>query len=240
MARIKLGPNITDIRGTIKEVCYSIWKSGVHYARSLAGVVANPKSADQSLIRELLITASKRWYDTLTTTQRAGWETLAEILSKMSGESGGGIRNLVPPIGGIMSGLNAYVAFYTRSYVAGLSGFWNDDAPVGATPPNDPQVQNVVWTPPNVVITWTDPTIVEVNSKIAVWLRSHSPTFHRQIAGYAALVIGTLSLDGAKGAGGGGIAFAVTSGEKLILQLQTVQPNGWASPGGQACEFSIP
>ncbi len=238
MARIKLGPNVTDIRGSIKEVVYSIWKTGVHYIRSKAGIISNPQSADQALIRSLMALASKAWFDTLTVIQRGNWNEFASGLEPQEG-GGGGILNIIPQNRGIMSGMNAYCMCYTMVRFVGIVlpvGF--DEAPLGATPPSAPTLSTVVWNTPLVDITWVDPTTVESGAFIRIWMRSRENICHRQLRWWIALAVLTTGLNMFTGAGGANIQFIHAPGHYLF-QLDCIQENGLKSGPSQTREVTV-
>jgi len=237
-ARIKLGPIVSDIRGTVKEQCFSIWKTGVHYVRSLAGIISNPESTEQALIRNLMTLASKRWFDTLTAIQRGNWNEFAAGLEPQEGDPGG-ILNIIPQNRGIMSGFNAYCMAYTMVRKVGIAlpvGF--DDSPLGQTPPSAPVLVSTVWNTPVVDVTWTDPVTVIEGSLIRIWLRSREDIAHRQLRWYMALATLTVGLNQFRGANGAAIQFIHAPGHYLF-QLDVIQPNGLKSNPSQTLEVTV-
>lgn len=236
MARIKLGPNIVDIRGKVGEVVYSVWKAGVAYCRKTAAIIANPKSLRQGQVREFVAQYATKWYTTLTAAQRNGWNELAQRLAGLADGSQGGILNMVPKIGGIMSGQNAYIAFNVRAKLSGVAG--GDDAPLGEDQPTAPTGVSAVYLAGTLTVTWTEPAIKETGYKVAVWFRSHEKTYHKQSEG--AYAISPAAMTQAESAGGVKMLFTVAAPFNSIVQLQTVNPSGWASPGSEAVETSCP
>lgn len=238
MARIKLGPLVTDIRGSVKEVVYSIWKTGVHYIRSKAGIISNPESIAQSQIRNYMTLASKAWYDTLTGDQRENWNEFAQGLEVQEGDAGG-ILNIIPQNRGIMSGFNAYCMCYSMVRMCGLAlpeSF--DDAPLGQTPPSAPTVLTGIWNTPDVELSWTDPTTVIAESLIRIWLRSHENIAHRQRLICAPLSHETYGFPAFRGANGALIAFINAPGHYLF-QVDTIQPNGLKSNPSNTTEVIV-
>jgi len=238
MARIKLGPNVTDIRGTVKEVVYSVWKAGVHYIRSKAGIISNPQSAQQELIRSLMTLASKAWYDTLTDANRNNWNEFAAGLEPQEGDAGG-ILNLIPQNRGIMSGMNAYCMCYTmvRRCAISLPGTFNN-SPLGQTPPSQVTGLAAAWVPNDVVITWTDPETVIEDSMIRIWMRSHQPMAHRQLLACVALAAETHSAEYIRMANGALVAFLMAPGRYLV-QADCIQPNGLKSPPSGVARVTV-
>lgn len=238
MARIKLGAIISDIRGTLQNGVYSLAKGGVHYVKNIPASVNNPHSEDQALVRSTIQVASKRWYDTLTADQRNGWNELAQVLSGLAKEGNGGVLSLVPPIGMDGSGLNAYVGFFTRSAAAGLIGSFSDDAPIGETQPTPPAYPSASYDGLTgyLTVNWTDPATADAGAKIAVWVASHQKIYHKQIVAYNDLLLLTDDIAAARGAKGKWIPFQKTKPFEMIIQLQTVNPSGWASPGCDSVE----
>jgi hypothetical protein len=237
-AVIKLGAMISDIRGTLQNGVYSLAKGGIHYVKSIPASVTNPNSEDQNTARRALMTAAKGWYLSLTAAQRAGWEELAQMLSGMTSEGNGGVKNLVPPVGMKGSGINAFCAFGARSTLAGLYGSFSNDAPLGETPPTPPL--NVAATYDNVsgylTPTWTDPLISDASAVIAIWLVTHQKLFHKQITHYIGLAVGTHDIAAARGALGKWISLNAATPFEVSIQLQTVNPSGWASPGSEVVQ----
>jgi len=237
MARIKLGPNITDIRGSFKEVVYSVWKSGVAYIRSKAQVIVNPQSIDQAEIREMLQERAKAWAS-WSQDQRDSWEAMAQRLAGIPLPPGG-IRNLTPPVGGIMSGFNAALAFGVASAI-GPGGF-SAYAPLGEDQPDPPtNVAVAEIAPGQIEITWTDPVTKDPDAMIRVWLRSHEKTYHKQLIGHVDLALETITLNDAKGALGQVITFTNAAPVRLIIQLDVVNPSGFRSSGSNTVEITIP
>ena len=238
MAKIKLGALISDIRGTLQNGVYSLAKGGVHYVKNIPASVTNPNSADQQVIRQTLQFAAGAWYDALSPFERSSWEDLAQILSGMSKDNGGGIRNLVPAVGMDGSGFNAWCAFYTRSIAAGLTP--TGVAPLAETPPVPPTGFSVDYVSPTMSITFVEPAVMDAGAWVAVWLVSHQKLFHKQIIGYHPGNFPMVyDLTGARGANGQTLSFSTVEPCKVLMQLQTINPSGWASPGGETIEVDI-
>lgn len=237
MAVIKLGALVSDIRGTLQNGVYSLAKGGVHYVKNIPASVTNPNSVDQAFVRNLLQTTAKVWYNALTPAQRAGWEEMAQILAGLSSDGNGGVLNLVPPIGMKGSGFNAFVGFQTRAQAAGLGPVL--DAPLGETQPLPPTNMAVGYVPATgtLTVTWTAPAIADVDAKVALWLTTHQKLYHKQIINYAALIDAQNVSLYAKGANGNQITFLAAAPFDLICQVQTINPSGWASPGGETEEL---
>lgn len=183
MARIWLSEIAQDIRGSIGNHTYSIWR-GLNYLRNKAASIINPCSIDQENMRARAAAASKRWNDTLTVNQRALWNEYAEAMDPKPG-NGGGTKNIIPDNGGVMSGFNAYVMNNCLGYSAdalAMGGFV-DDAPVGQTPPNAVTNLAAVWNAVTCCIdlTWTDPIGIHGATGIRIWLVSLDAGVHKQL-----------------------------------------------------------
>lgn len=241
MAKIKLGPNITDIRGTFKEIIYSVAKRGVHYIKSKASSPANPQTELQTAIRTAVQISTQRWFNVLTEAQRAGWEELAERLSTLDSEDGGGINNMVPAIGLQGSGVNAYVSFRLRTIRAELLGSFSDDAPLGEDQPSIPlNVEGSYDSDTGTLtVTWDDPNEVDASGKMLLWIRSREKIYHKQIIEDINVGVETVDITSARGAGGNSFEFTDTTPQHLIIQMQAVNPSGYGSPGSSSVEVPI-
>lgn len=224
--RIKLGPLITDARGRLGEVVFSIWKTGVQYVRQVANVISNPQSADQMAIRNNLSVNSKAWYDTLTPAQRSGWNDWAATSPGM-GEGDGGIYTIIKGNKGVMSGINAFIMAQQWLISAGLSNV--QDAPLGLTPPSAPSSVAASYAAPTLTVTWTEPDIHKVDAKVRIWLASHQLGIHKQLTANALASAATLPITNVKGALGASVAIADYPGD-YIIQMDTVDTDGTKSP----------
>jgi len=75
MARVILGPIVSDARGKQGGLVYSRNAAG-HYIRAKVSPV-QPRTPYQQAIRQAVTYCAQRWRNTLTVTQRAGWEAYA-------------------------------------------------------------------------------------------------------------------------------------------------------------------
>jgi len=108
MARVVLSALITDIRGKLGGSVFGNWK-GIPYLRQLASHVTNPESARQQLVRNFLVSNARKWKD-LTPEQRAQWEEYADSLHIPNNDDENvGPEGIIPPVGRIQSGFNAYI-----------------------------------------------------------------------------------------------------------------------------------
>jgi hypothetical protein len=76
MARILLGPLISDARGKQGGLVFSRNAAG-HYTRAKVSPV-QPRTADQIAIRAAITYLSQYWRDTMTPTMRTSWENYAK------------------------------------------------------------------------------------------------------------------------------------------------------------------
>ena len=75
MAKVTLGPNVTDIRGSLGTSVYARNHQGL-YVRTRKTPI-NRNTITQYQIRQWLKATGNAWWATLTQTQRAGWAALA-------------------------------------------------------------------------------------------------------------------------------------------------------------------
>lgn len=241
MARIWLSEVLNDIRGSIKNHVYSVWK-GLNYLREKAVTISNPNSIYQATIRAKVTAISKRWYDTLTAGQRSLWIEYAEALTPKEGDAGG-TKNLIPDNGGVMSGYNAYIMLNMLAYSAGVIDdiLFIDDAPIGITPPNAPTVLLGTWDVPTccITLTWTDPVAALVGTKIRVWVVSLDSGAHKQKRTALALAVEAYSLCDVRVALGSLQNIRLLPGHYHI-QIDAVGPNGQKSPPSNICQVTVP
>lgn len=235
MARIVLGPNVTDIRGRFGSIVYSIWKTGVQYMRQTANVIANPHSASQTSIRDRITVLSKRWYDNLSAGQRAGWNDWAQTKPGM-GNGDGGIMNIIKGNGGIMSGFNAYLL--ANQWLNTISVAIVDDAPLGLTPPSAPLNVAASYLPGHLTVTWDLPVTIKVGARVRLWIANHQQLIHRQYVNHEAAATLTFDLTQVKGAGGVGIPIENVPGD-YIVQMDTVDVDGTKSGPSNAAEVTV-
>lgn len=116
MAIFTPGPAISEIRGSQGGTTFSRNRHG-QYTRQRS-VPVNPNSERQVLARDRFNTLATRWRDTLTSDQRAAWETYANNTNWMNGV--GEVTHL--------TGLNQYVRTNVLATIGGQAA--RDDAPV--------------------------------------------------------------------------------------------------------------
>jgi len=241
MARIWLSELANDIRGSIKNHTYSIWK-GLNYIREKAASIANPCSTHQSNIRTKTTQSSKRWYDTLTQGQRNLWNEYAEALTPKAGD-GGGSRQVIPDNRGVMSGFNAYISINLWAYSAAITTLvtFIDDAPIGITPPNAPTALTCEWNDSTCCIglTWVDPLDALVGTHIRVWMVSLDAGVHKQLDSAAGLAEESVQLCDARIALGNVANIRDLPGHYLV-QIDAVGPNGQKGPPSNICEVIVP
>lgn len=106
MARVKLGPNILDIWGSVGEVTYRGWK-GITTVSSKPKTVGNPSTKRQRDVRSLLGAISKEW-DKLTPGEKDNWNSYANVTSKKDLVQGSyQLRSIKR---GVMTGHNKFIA----------------------------------------------------------------------------------------------------------------------------------
>jgi len=147
MARIKLGPIVSDISGSVKEVIHVPWKRSQYAVKSRAGIYANPQSPLQAQIRRFTQDGAFAWKNLLTENQRQKWDEYARGLQRRDANAGG-IRNLIPQNRGIMSGYHAFLKGWVQVYRCwGLHDARLLDSPLSVTPPSAVAGLGAVWVP---------------------------------------------------------------------------------------------
>lgn len=241
MARIWLSEIANDIRGSIKNHTYSIWK-GLNYLRQKAASISNPCSTHQMNMRAKTTSTAKRWYTTLTEIQRGLWIEYAEAMAPKAGD-GGGTKNLIPDNRGVMSGFNAYIMLNCLAYSCRVTNLdtWIDDAPIGIDAPNAPTGLACVHNEGTCCIdlTWTDPLGALEGTIIRVWLVSLDGGVHKQLFTYAPLAEEALSICGVRGALGTQFDIWDMPGH-YHFQIDAVGPNGQKSPPSNICQETEP
>lgn len=227
MARIKMSSLVSDIRGKIGEVVYSVWKSGVSYVRQTAKVVSNPQSSAQAKIRARITECAKYWKDTLTQAQRNAWEAYAPTLPKYLTGPG----DIIKKSAGIMSGFNAFVRNNLNSFTAGISalGTFIADAPIGVTAPDAVASIAAGWdgSANEIDVTWVAGTVPGLN--VRIWLRSTDANIHAQVNQTEA--VATLAKSCSQVAAAKGLMFPIDNAPGLYdVQIDVVDANGQDSP----------
>lgn len=241
MARIWLSEILNDIRGSVKNHVYSVWK-GLNYIREKAVSISNPCSVDQANIRARTSASAKRWYANLTNGARVLWNEYAEAMTPKEGD-GGGTKNLIPDNRGVMSGFNAYVMLNALAFSAGVSAIdeFTDDAPIGIDAPNAPTTLTCGWESGLCIIrlTWVDPIEVLEGSMIRIWAVSLDGGPHKQLVASVALAAETYDIDLLRIAQGAQTNVRNLPGHYHI-QIDAVGPNGQKSPPSNICQMTVP
>jgi len=143
MAVIKLGPMITDIRGSIGGTTFARNRSGM-YARTRVKPV-DPSSSRQQAVRNAVATCQDYWRSTLTQAQRDGWDNVGSV--------GGGVGALGDQIR--LTGIQAYIRVNVIALLAGLATW--DTAPALPASCLCPDLTFTLIETPGLVITAIDP-----------------------------------------------------------------------------------
>jgi len=235
MARVKLVAPVGDLRGTLFGLVYSEWKAGVNYIREYQATVLNPNSVRQELMRERLQFYTQEWFNTLTQAQRDGWEEMAQRIGDLEHDpfTSNSILQICPEIGGKMAGVNVYAGFNTRALSAGLAG--TNAAPLGEAQPTPPGVSSVAYVSATGTLTvgWGDAATFASGAVAELWLRSRSRVYHKQWETATAMTTNTVVITAANAALGARLAFLAAASQRLLIQMRTVNPSGYASPGGE-------
>ena len=185
MAWFKLGEIMTDIRGSVRNHVYSVWK-GRHVLRTNAELIGNPATHEQADLRRHTSRLTKRYHRDLNDTQRAGWESFAKSQgSKSSGDHKKGQQGVIPRNMDLMSGVNAFVM--TNYLIWTVGGTEIDDAPKGINPPTIPEKGECEYVPVDKKITvpitfpeWGPAREgVTPDGKVRVWLRGPGVVYGR-------------------------------------------------------------
>lgn len=235
-ARIKFSGLISEIRGKLDNVIIQGWKSGVFSVKNMMTSVRNPNSPAQDSRRATLSTASKDWADTLTSDQRAAWESYA-LQEPGKYPAVPGVRQIIPSNNGKMSGINAFVLTQGWLISAGLAGV--TDPPLAATPPGKPEGVAVSSLAGTLTVTWTDPTQPAAGCICRVWIASASGKFHKQLVGAALSATATVDITLVRGAMGKTIALTQFADELVYVQCDIVDPLGGKSAGSNCVDIVV-
>lgn len=150
MARVTPSALIDDIKGSVGGVTFSSWK-GLTYVKAKAKSVRNPATQAQVQVRNGMAFFSRRYFDTLSDVQRAGWDILAQeqASAERSDQVQGGFgQRVIPKRQFQRSGYNWYIAINVRllkEIGAGHFAAPIDDAPIGQTPPSQAVITSVIY-----------------------------------------------------------------------------------------------
>lgn len=232
MAKIKLSVLVDSMRGKVNNGIFQVWK-GIQIVRKMPAVISQPMSTNQVTARNLLADA-RAAYNALSGPDKPTWNEMAEQIKDYPMPPGG-IDQMVPGLGGAMSGFNCFISFYCAAVNAGhapLSG----PAPLAEARPTAPSAvatsyDNVTHT---LTTTWADPTESDAGAKLRIWLRSKQGIYHKQKRENYALAALTSALTSANGAKGGNIAFEdleAGGNDRVYVQMDCVNPSGLRSMG---------
>ena len=182
MAKIKLGPNVLDMRGRIGQLVYSIWKGGTSYVRQAVEVVRNPSSPGQNKVRALIRILSSLW-KALPESNQAQWGVVAQSGATRK-NSEGGIRALIRTPNGKMTGFNAFIV--ANELARSVGATTTIEAPQGHVPaPNSPPDLALAFDGDKITVTWSDIEGVMPSQFVRVWIYSEQRKFHRQMIDFA-------------------------------------------------------
>lgn len=235
MARIKLGVILNDIRGSVGNYTYSIWKAGVQVLRSKASVISNPESAQQAKFRCNMAVMAAAW-SALTVAQQAEWQDFADTKPGF-GNGDGGIRNLIKGNGGVMSGWNAFVL--SNQWLKSCALAQVTAAPLGVASPGAPTNVAAAWSVNKIHVTWTDPAGIIAGDKIRVWITSRNGLIHKQICRIVADAVAQEDIVSFEGAGGVTVDTVDYPGD-YIIQLDCVTQTGVKSGPSAAVDVTVP
>lgn len=236
MARIKLGAILQDIRGQLgDQAVYGAWKSNVHWIRQAATSVHNPNSAKQGVVRQLLSQYTKQW-GVLSTAQQGAWNAYATNgYGGGAGTGEGSALDIIKRNTGTYTGINAYLMTNAKLVEAGLAP--TNTAPVGLTPPSQPQtLACAVWP----TVTWVAPTVVKAGAKVLVWIApKNGKEFHPQFTVSALATALTATITTIKGPDGLDVFAILPAGFKVLLQAYTLDTDGTFSAPSNIAEGTV-
>lgn len=227
MAKIILSPLVTSMRGKIGNGIAQVWK-GIQTIRQMPAVISNPQSDAQNAARRQLATAFASW-EALTQVQQDAWAEMAALVGGYDLPPGG-IDNLIPKLGGQMSGFNCYMSFATAASTIGSAN--PTTPPLAEQRPTAPTSVNATYATPTLTVTWIDPAVSDASALVRLWFRSRKGIFHKQFFAAYALAVQTADLTTGRGALGKNIAFTIPEAaglDKIVVQMDTVNPSGLRS-----------
>lgn len=198
--RVTLSPLITDARGKIGNMVFSVAKSGQHYVRIKAPIACNPRSADQQLVRCLMVCMAHEWHDTLTAAQRALWEEEAQRRRNVmvDADQGGGKYNLIPRSTKYSGGWNCFIGYNLRVLACGdACEDYSAVPPIGDVPACVADI-SVTWNTgtDNFDFTWS--AGARTDGDVRIWIESYQGGCHKQLLACVPIESESTSLANAK------------------------------------------
>jgi hypothetical protein len=182
-------------------------------------------------------TLSPKWLSTLTVGERAAWNEYAQQRGSAKGDDRQIARgNIVPAMGKLMTGKNAYIGcnvLLARTGQAAITA-----APLGTVIPGNPTGLTVAFVPGGAgsfTITWTDSVSMGASDLVALWGVCPG-TFHKQFIGYFAKTVETTFVTYMRGANGINLDLVVGL---YKFQAVTVDTKGQRSAGGVVKEYNV-
>ena len=225
--RIKLGPNVLDMRGKLGQWVYGIWKAGVSVARQAAEVVRNPSSPAQQAVRSAQREFTTQW-KALPEADLAAWQIVADLgVTRKNPE--GGVRALIGMPKGKMSGFNAFLEANQLARSVGATTPIGMPA-LGTAAPNAPVDLAASFDGDKITVTWGDIEGVMPSQFVRVWVYSEQGLFHKQLVDFAPGAAKTMNITTIRAKYGVAQVPALFLNTAVLIQADTVdQATGWAS-----------
>jgi hypothetical protein len=238
MAKVKFSALIQDIRGSFGNGVFSNLR-GQAYLRRKSKTVANPQTASQKSVRDILTSLSRQWYQVLDATQRASWSELAAIRSTAAkAEKQTGTKGLMKSSKAVESGINCFIGVNAILATQGQGPLLT--APLGADAPSAPTGLAAVYSAspaPHITLEWTDPADLAANGNIFVWAKSSHFFKASRLQTAVSKAEETAEITQMKGKGG---VLLDICPDNYFFQVQAQNPTGLKSPGSAIVSVNVP
>jgi len=228
MAQITFTGGVQSIRGTINNMVFKLWKTGVTTIQNKPTSVRNPGTAEQGAVRQLFSTIAKRWLQNLTQNDRDAWETLAKAGPYRINREGG-VRAVIRTNNKKYSGKNA--CLMANALAASVGGTTPIDTPqLHQVAPLEPVTPAAAYDGTKITVTWGDIPNIMPSDFVRVWIGDASGDVHKQMVDFAPAAAKTLNMTAVRGANGASFDIPRFEGGVFYIQLDTVsQATGLAS-----------
>jgi len=238
MAQVTFTGGIQSIRGTVNNMVFKLWKTGVTTVQNKQTSVRNPGTEEQGRVRQLLATLSKRWMQNLTENDRDAWETLAKAGPYRINREGG-VRAVIRTTNKKYSGKNAYLMY--NALAASVGATTPIDSPqLHEVSPLEPTTPTATYDGTKITVTWGDIPNVMPSDFVRAWIANASQDCHRQMVDFAPGAAKTMNITTVKGANGADFDISKFEGGIFYIQLDTVsQATGLGSAPSKCMVLKI-
>lgn len=227
MARIKTGPYVTDIRGRVLNMVYSVWKDGTAYVKTVCSKKIKATSKRQVQIKELVRRLGREWKE-LTLSEQAQWREAGDNPYRQF-KLQGGTLDLIKGSAPKISGINAFFQANQLANDVGASGIIR--APkTDMAPPKLILNLNARFDGIRLTVGWDCAGGESDNQFVRVWVASVQELFHRQFAAYAPVAVKEIDITEVRARNKTVRKMSECLGSTVLIQVDVVdRVSGWAS-----------